>query len=716
MTAEDSGPRTGAAAQISDFKHDPHFPVHFRFVLTMENLPDDETMEILTKDELNEWKVALALNQPETTEDKELQRAEDGKEQDDRENEETLNNKNATEYYTELTSKAKDLQNDFRDDSDIEKVIGKLQSLVFPYIENATLRAETALEALRTALANASGVSETTDVVLSDEYIDAQMNPSERLLLNMVDSTTRRSVISVIRSGIRSRLEELNTSRAETQNSRLETQKSRVENELNLLVGLAERVQVKTKDIDSVLGEMATLTQAENSVGRTSLMAERSARQRKLQRRADFQHRDEDDKVFPKETQGAIDNLFHGAVTVSSNSPFHKTNLEEVWNLLDETTKKRIQAIHNIYNAFIRTSEILDRPGCTKTGEAEETASNKRRKASSDNQNEAATTLNETAAGKETRTRTIAEDDYKRKIAESTKILTELFQHDVQSNSHPTHDGKPHFFPGPRGQEVGGAQPFFGCLLDAIGLVAEKWHVQKWSTKRTASVESPEQEKSPLKNGLEKESAESPDPNGRGEAAHKQEKSPPKSGWGKESAVQGRDGSFRYGDFVIKRSGCHIWVYRPDTLPVVIEIKAFYRNDKAWDELMINAVQQVLNHTSRYVRVGLNFAGAGVKSHATGAIGSLAYIQVYRLELEKPGTEETCLKIVKSELLPLMDKSTFEIWMRANQRVAEDVDLGGALDHLFSEEGRLFSKEDEVPFGLLAMYQLMMSSKSELFG
>jgi hypothetical protein len=88
----------------------------------MENLPDDETMETLTEDELIEWKVALALNKPETTEDNQLQGTEDKNQQDTGENEETLNNKdnnnNATGFYTELMLKAKDLKEKSGDDSD----------------------------------------------------------------------------------------------------------------------------------------------------------------------------------------------------------------------------------------------------------------------------------------------------------------------------------------------------------------------------------------------------------------------------------------------------------------------------------------------------------------------------------------------------------------------------------------------------------------------
>jgi hypothetical protein len=91
-------------------------------------------------------------------------------------------------------------------------------------------------------------------------------------------------------------LDELNKSQVETQTAYLVIE-----------VSLAERVKGKTKEIDYVLGEMATLTQAENTVGdRTSIVVEQSARKRKLQLRAKVQHRDEDDKMFPKESQNAI--------------------------------------------------------------------------------------------------------------------------------------------------------------------------------------------------------------------------------------------------------------------------------------------------------------------------------------------------------------------------------------------------------------------------
>jgi hypothetical protein len=108
----------------------------------MESLPDDETMETLTDDQLREWKVALALNKPEITEDNQLQGTEDKKQQDTGENEETLNNKNATEFYAELLLKAKDLKGKSVEDSDegITILIEKLESLVFPYVRRLCWR------------------------------------------------------------------------------------------------------------------------------------------------------------------------------------------------------------------------------------------------------------------------------------------------------------------------------------------------------------------------------------------------------------------------------------------------------------------------------------------------------------------------------------------------------------------------------------------------
>jgi hypothetical protein len=177
----------------------------------------------------------------------------------------------------------------------------------------------------------------------------------------------------------------------------------------------------------------------------------------------------------------------------------------------------------------------------------------------------------------------------------------------------------------------------------------------------------------------------------------------------------GDHGKYRYGDFFIKKSGKHIWVFRADTLPLVYEIKAFYRKDKSWKELIVNAAQQVFNHTSRYLRVGLNFAGAGVNSHATGVIGSLAYIQVYALRLTNVGTPVVDVECVKSDLLPLMSKTNFKRWVKANHRDGEE----DGKSEIMEAERTLYpchEKEDNVPYGLLLMLQLMLSSKSELFG
>jgi hypothetical protein len=258
--------------------------------------------------------------------------------------------------------------------------------------------------------------------------------------------------------------------------------------------------------------------------------------------------------------------LYNGTTLVSEESPFHKFGLLVLWNSLDEKFKTILQAIHETYNTFIDGSKILDRPGTNKTGAAEETApsegsseirSRKRFKTGSGDNNKTVATQEETALGTDTTTSTSSEVDYKEIITESTKMLTELFRLAVQSEENKSvaaDTPETHCFPGPRGQELPGARPFLTCSLDAIGLVAEKVHVQQCSTTKRKT----------------ESAVDSLEPNGSEEAAHKQERSPLK-----EYAVQGGDGRFR--DFVIKRSGCHIWVYRPDTPPIVIEIKAFYR-------------------------------------------------------------------------------------------------------------------------------------------
>jgi hypothetical protein len=166
---------------------------------------------------------------------------------------------------------------------------------------------------------------------------------------------------------------------------------------------------------------------------------------------------------------------------------------------------------------------------------------------------------------------------------------------------------------------------------------------------------------------------------------------------------------------MVAMSGCSGLMTRQSSLRSRL---CFCRNDRAWDDPIINAVQQVLNHTSRHARVGLKFAGAGVESHATGAIGSLAHIQVCVLEMKNPGTKEPSLVIVKSELLPLMKKDIFFNWIKSNYRKddCEESKPKEAEESLFPVTEDEDMEDGDVPFGLLRMFQLMMSSKSELFG
>jgi hypothetical protein len=350
----------------------------------------------------------------------------------------------------------------------------------------------------RLAEETASGVSEETGFDLTDDYIDAQMTPNE-----IVSSEFNMAFMREIG---RSRLEALR----DVHKKLADTRKERVKAELQCVVMLAQRVYWETKEVDSLLGQMATLTQAENTISQqTEIVQEQSKRQRTLEKKAEFQYRREDAKVFPKNSPSAIEQLHIAAKPVPEDPLFHKSSLREVWNVLDDDAKKRIQAIDGTYNAFIEKITILDRPGHSKTGAAEETApntswsessapsaNNKRRKTGSDVE----TREQSSALGTDIITSTSEQDDYKKKTTESTKMLTKLFRLAVQSGekeSVPADKQKTCYFPGPRGQEVYGAQPFFACLLEAISLVADAVHIQQFHAKREAessAVESPQQE------------------------------------------------------------------------------------------------------------------------------------------------------------------------------------------------------------------------------
>ena len=247
----------------------------------------------------------------------------------------------------------------------------------------------------------------------------------------------------------------------------------------------------------------------------------------------------------------------------------------------------------------------------------------------------------------------------------------------------------PLYFPGPRVQECEGVQPIFEWLLGKVAF-------------------SLSQEEGPIHHRVIESS-----PNSKPKSPPSQD-TPRKEKNVKEAAVVSNNPSdhIRYGDFICVKDGRHIWVYRGDFMPFIIEVKPLWRTDKDWSGVLENAIRQILAHTSKYVSISAMAGGVGANSHASGAIGTLAYILVLRLKVEKMETGEPDLVFESTKMLPLMTRENFIKYCKANPRPRSEPKFVGLENDLYGEEVR----SSEILTGFLAMSQIVTASSSELFG
>jgi len=249
-------------------------------------------------------------------------------------------------------------------------------------------------------------------------------------------------------------------------------------------------------------------------------------------------------------------------------------------------------------------------------------------------------------------------------------------------------DKKPLYFPGPRVQEVEGVQPIFEWLLGKVSFCLL-------------------QEDGPIHHRVSEKSPP------MSTAINSLKNTPRKDKNGREAAVvsNNREESTRYGDFTCVKDGRHICVYRDDYMPFIIEVKPLWRTEGNWRHMVDSGMQQVLAHTSKYVYMGAIAGGVGANAHASGAIATLAYIQVVRLKLQKMETGEPELVLERTKMLPLMTKKNFREYCKANLRAMSKPEEG--------LEAQLYGDAEassEIEPGFLSLGQIVTAPSSELFG
>jgi hypothetical protein len=164
---------------------------------------------------------------------------------------------------------------------------------------------------------------------------------------------------------------------------------------------------------------------------------------------------------------------------------------------------------------------------------------------------------------------------------------------------------------------------------------------------------------------------------------------------------------------MLGKDGRHAIIVFDDAIYLTGEAKPGSRGSKGPRSLFMQGQDQVLSLCGKHVAVGLNFAGAGVLSHATGFIVNMAAIQIVQLRLEDVGTPDAKITFYRSKLLPFISKTTFESWA-ASAAPARQKDFTAFSEQLYGT-GKAASN-DEIPLGFQALYSLMKKERKRLFG
>jgi hypothetical protein len=166
-------------------------------------------------------------------------------------------------------------------------------------------------------------------------------------------------------------------------------------------------------------------------------------------------------------------------------------------------------------------------------------------------------------------------------------------------------------------------------------------------------------------------------------------------------------------DIMLGNDGRHAFIVFDDAIYLGGEEKPGSRGSKGPEELFQQAQDQVLSHCAKHLMVGLNFAGAGVPSHATGFIANIAAIQVVQLRLEGVGTPDAKLVLYKSEALPLIAKENFQSWTNTAPK-ARQKDFEDFGKQLYGNDEA--ASNDKIPLGIQALCSLMKKQRKDLFG
>lgn len=140
-----------------------------------------------------------------------------------------------------------------------------------------------------------------------------------------------------------------------------------------------------------------------------------------------------------------------------------------------------------------------------------------------------------------------------------------------------------------------------------------------------------------------------------------------------------------------------------------IEAKCLGTKKKVLATLLLEAMDQVIGHLSKRLRSAFDFGGVGVDCKATGAVMTLAHIEIVQLSLCGMGSADARLELSSTEKRPLFSKEVVTKLLGATDN---DMKAPPFLEELFPEGKEATSVCSE---GMDALFQILLCETDELF-
>jgi len=172
--------------------------------------------------------------------------------------------------------------------------------------------------------------------------------------------------------------------------------------------------------------------------------------------------------------------------------------------------------------------------------------------------------------------------------------------------------------------------------------------------------------------------------------------SPPKNNITRERYLEDvKDRKQRVVDAVVSVRGAnYAKIIRDDAVELLVEMKPGQRSDAGPYQLIRQQRAQMLGHLGKQSGRGLNFGGGiGIPTYVTGLIAGLGHVQILQLHLVDPGTENGCLELRATRLLPLMTKKNFQTWYTSDNHYKKYAKQWRLLEQILYPESHTSNSE-----------------------